>query len=234
MRRSFELAREEAAVIVVPSEVTAADCEAQGIDRGRIRVIPWGVEVAEIDDRQRDEVRRRLGLPDRFVLWVGTAEPRKNVDRLIAAHAAAETGLPLILAGPDGWGLDLATLIPTGADVRHIGELSAGDLPVVFDLADIFAFPSLLEGFGMPVLEAMAQGTAVITSRGTATEEVAGSAARLVDPESEQAIAGALAALVSDDARRSELGEAGRRRAATMSWDATAAALAAVYEEAAS
>lgn len=228
MTRGFELARDEAAAVIVPSEATARDCRAHGVDADRLTVIGWGVDPVAVADADRDRVRRTHDLPDGFVLWVGTAEPRKNLPALLRATAAA--ALPLVLVGPHGWGVDLPALLEANPHARHLGPVPAADLAVLYDLATIFAYPSLEEGFGMPVLEAMAQGTAVVTSGGTATAEVVGDAGRTVDPTDPAALTAALTGLADDPQGRAALAVAGRARAATMTWDHTAAATEAVYE----
>lgn len=230
--RAFELARRRADRVIVPSQTTADDCIAHGVVPERVRVVPWGVTPVDIDDRERERVRRRFDLPERFVLWVGTAEPRKNLRGLLAAHDRIGDDTPLVLVGPTGWGTDVdAMLAAASGSVRHIGRVDGDDLPVLYDLASVFVYPSLLEGFGMPVLEAMAQGTAVVTSAGTSTQEVVGDVGVAVDPTDVDAIASAMATLLEDDRQRAELGAAGRARAATMSWEATADAIADVYDE---
>ncbi|MEM9467141.1 MAG: glycosyltransferase family 1 protein [Actinomycetota bacterium] len=234
MTRGFEIARDEAALIAVPSEATAADCETHGVERERLRIVPWGATRTEVDDAARRRARELLDLPDRFALFLGTLEPRKNVARLLDAHAAAAPDLPLLIAGPDGWGVDGARLFDETAhgDARHIGHIAPDLLPAVLDLAAVLAYPSLMEGFGMPVLEAMAQGTAAITSASTATAEVAGDTGVLVDPLDTVAIGEALASVRDDPAVWEAHGRAGAERAARFTWDATGAALSAVYDEA--
>jgi glycosyltransferase involved in cell wall biosynthesis len=159
-----------------------------------------------------EDVRRRHDLPDRFVLALGTVEPRKNLPALLAAMRTVPE-LPLILAGPSGWGPELGEL-PPGS--RSIGFVDEADKPALLAAATVLAYPSLWEGFGLPVLEAMTQGTPVVTSAGTSTEEVAGGAAVLVDPRSVASIGdGIRRALVDAPSLR----EAGLRRAAQLSWD---------------
>ncbi len=232
MTRAFEIARDEAAVIAVPSEATAADCEAHGVERDRLRLVPWGATRTELDEPDRRRARETLDLPERYALFVGTFEPRKNVNRLLEAHRAATPELPLLLAGPDGWQVDVTTLLERAAPtVRHLGHVPAELLPAVYDLAAVLVYPSLMEGFGMPVLEAMAQGTAAITSATTATAEVASETGLLVDPEDPVAIGEALATVLDDPDGWTQRGRDAERRAARFTWAATGAALAAVYDE---
>lgn len=221
MTRGFELARSEAAMVMVPSRATAEDCVAHGISAERVALVPWGATPVMVSDQDRRRVRSAYDLPGDFVLWVGTAEPRKNLDTLVAAVARAGVDVPLVLAGPPGWGVDLDTLTRRPG-VRHIGEIPVDDLPVLFDLATVFALPSLLEGFGMPALEAMAQGTAVVTSAGTSTEEIVGPDGVVVDPLDTDGLAEAIARLLLDDSHRATVAENGSARAATMTWDRTA------------
>ncbi len=233
MTRSFELTRRDARIVLVPSQTTADDCVQHGIVPARIRVARWGVEPVSVSDEDRVEVAARHHLPSSFVLWVGTAEPRKNLRGLLAALRSTVHDVPLVLVGPEGWGVDIDDMIAaTSRLVLRLGKVSQSDLMVLYNLADVFVYPSLLEGFGMPVLEAMAQLTPVITSSGTATEEVAGGAAELVDPTDLEALAAAIDNVLDDGDRRRELVEAGRVRAADMTWDATADAIIAAYNEA--
>ncbi len=230
LTRAWELARREADRIVCPSSTTAQDCVAHGVEPGRVTVVPWGVRVPVVDEATRVGVRRRLGLPAEFLLWVGTTEPRKNLRGLLAAIDRTRTDLPLVLVGPEGWGADVADLLAgAGPRVLRLGRLPEDDLHAVYAAATVFVWPSLREGFGMPVLEAMAHGTPVVTSRDTATAEVAGDAGVLVDATDVDALASAVDGLVDDDDRRRRLAEAGRRRAAEFTWEACAEGLVRVY-----
>ncbi len=231
--RAWSVAVRRADRIVVPSEVVAGKVVAHGVDRERVEVIPWGVDQHVVDARQCHEVAHRLGLPDRFVLWVGTAEPRKNLPGLVEAmNSPALAEVPLVVAGPEGWGLDrAATLAPLGDRVMALGHLDRADLLAVYALATVFAYPSFDEGFGLPVLEAMVQGTPVVTSATTATEEVAGGAATIVDPLDADALARAIAALLDDEDGRNAASAAGRARAAAMTWARTAEHYVEVFDQ---
>lgn len=199
--------------------------------RERVRIAPEGVGPTflvnddEASTRARSE--RRDGL-----LFVGTLEPRKNLARILAAHSrlcrADADFPPLRLIGGKGWvdeGIERA--IATHSDPRRLerlGYCTTEALRAAYDRSLALVFPSLYEGFGLPVLEAMARGCPVITSRGTATEEVAGAAALLVDPVSTEEIEGAMARLVHDAGLRRELAARGRRRVREFSWDRCASA----------
>ncbi len=234
--RGTELARRHAQLILVPSEATAAECREHGFDPDRIRLVPWGVEAVPVAPEQIDEARRTRGLARPYVLFVGTMEPRKNLRGLIQAMALlAGREIDLVLVGPEGWNEDVATLLAaldgTGIGVHALGFLAPDELPPLFAGCAAFCFPSLREGFGMPVLEAMAHGAPVVTSSGTATAEVAGDDALLVDPEDHEAIAQAIARILDDPALGDELRARGRARAAAFTWERTAALTAAAYAE---
>ena len=227
LRRGLSLARRHARVVVVPSEATAQECRAAGFDDRRLRVVPWGHEAKPATPADVERVRAALGLPARYVLFVGTVEPRKNLARLARAwRRSVGPDVPLVLVGPAGWGEGA----PTGDGVVRAGFVPDADRDALYAGAAAVAYPSLREGFGLPVLEAMAQGAPVLTSSGTATAEVAGDAAVLVDPLDETAMAEALSALVADPG---DLGARARARAATFTWARCAEGYVAAYEEAA-
>ncbi len=223
--RSLRRIRERAALVLVSSAATAADCRTAGIDAARLRVVPLGVDVVRAAAGDVARVVARLALPERFVLFVGTIEPRKNLANLAAAVAMLDEPLPLIVAGGSGWGDVVAD--PPG-DVRFLGFVAPGDLAALYAAASVFCYPSLREGYGLPVLEAMAQGTPVVTSAGTSTEEVAGGAAELVDPRQPADIARGIAAALG---RRDELCRLGRARAESQTWARTAELTVAAYRE---
>ncbi|WP_421120533.1 glycosyltransferase family 4 protein [Aquihabitans daechungensis] len=234
--RGTELARRHAELILVPSEATAAECREHGFASDRIRLVPWGVDAAAVTAEQVDAARRARGLERPYVLFVGTMEPRKNLAGLIQAVALlAGREIDLVLVGPEGWNEDvsklLATLDGTGIGVHALGFLAPGELPPLFAGCAAFCFPSLREGFGMPVLEAMAHGAPVVTSSGTATAEVAGDDALLVEPEDHEAIAKAIARILDDPALADDLRARGRARAAAYTWERTADLTAAAYAE---
>ncbi|MEM9134034.1 MAG: glycosyltransferase family 1 protein [Actinomycetota bacterium] len=220
--RAWEAVRRHADRVVCPSRVVADECAGRGIAPERLSVVPWGVEPPQSTEADATAVRARFGLPDRFVLWVGTVEPRKNLPRLVEAMAA----LPeehLAVVGPDGWNVDGTDLLaPLGDRVHRLGRVSEHELSALYRAATVFVLPSVLEGFGLPVAEAMAHGTPVVTSAGTATEEVAGGAARLVDPADADALAAAIDAVTAEPDVTDRLVARGRERAAELTWAATA------------
>jgi glycosyltransferase involved in cell wall biosynthesis len=181
------------------------------------------------------EVRRHYGIERPYVLFCGTQEPRKNLPRVLEAfRRVAHPDLELVLAGPPGWKEDLSDgMASLEGLVRPLGFVPPDDLGALYAGASVVAYPSLGEGFGLPVLEAMAHGVPVVTSAGTATEEVAGDAALLVDPIDTDAIAGAIDRVLNDADLAESLGAAGKVRAASFSWDRSAELVAAVYAEAA-
>jgi glycosyltransferase involved in cell wall biosynthesis len=227
---------DDADVVLCPSRATIEDCAAAGIGRDRLRHVPWGMTVPDVTDDDVAAVRKRHGLGGRFVLSVGTLEPRKNLPRLVEAFArlgAEHHDVVLVVVGPDGWGGPVADVAARLGDrVRLTGFVPHRDLAALYRGASVVCYPSLWEGYGLPVAEAMGAGAPVVTSAGTATEElVAGGAGLAVDPRDVDAIAAAVASVLADDALADRLRAAGRDRAAATTWERTAAATIAAYEE---
>ena len=238
--RCLERVIAEASAIVVPSQATADDCIAAGIDAARLYVIPHGVRTRAVSDEQIGSFRATRGLARDYILWTGTREPRKNLLGLLRAFALLieehneehnDVGdLDLVLVGPVGWGDDAVErelLTRLGDRVHVTGRLDDDELAAAYSGARAFCFPSVWEGFGLPVLEAMAYGTPVVTSAGTCMAEVTGEAGLLADPSSPHEIADRLARAVGPE--HDELARAGRERARTFTWDACAAAHTEVY-----
>jgi glycosyltransferase involved in cell wall biosynthesis len=224
-KRSLELTKRHADLVLCCSQATMDDCLRAGINASRLRHVPLGVDIehATLDDVAR--VRALYRLPERYLLFVGTVEPRKNLSGLAQAIALLDEPVPLVVAGSEGWG-------DAGADLRDdvsfLGYVPNEDLWALYAGAMVFCYPSNLEGYGLPVLEAMAQGTPVVTSADTATEEAAGGAAVLVDPSDIGDIARGITEAIS---RRDELAALGRERASFATWDHTAELTAAAYRE---
>lgn len=230
-RRGFDLTLRDADLVVCPSEATRRDCIAHGLAPERVRVVPLGVHAEPADAASVEECKRRHGLNRPYVLWVGTIEPRKNLRGLIAAYRQLEADVDLVLVGPKGWNEDLDALLGDDRERVHVlGFVAVSDLPPLYAGAAAFCFPSLMEGFGFPVLEAMAQGTPVVTSAGTSTEELAAEAGILVDPSDAGSIAAGLAKAL-DEGRREALAAAGRQRAAGYTWERTGRLLVDAYRE---
>jgi glycosyltransferase involved in cell wall biosynthesis len=214
-RRIVPRVARAAARVIAVSEFTRGELvELLGVPYDRIRVIPNGVEGEFAPDGPSAD--------GDYVLAVGTLEPRKNLERLAAAARSAEVELRVV--GARGWG-DVRV---EGNGVRWLGEVPDAELARLYRGALCLAYPSLYEGFGIPVLEAMACGTPVVTSAGGATEEVAGGAAVLVDPLDPAAIAGGIEQAVG---RRDELRRRGLERAGRFTWADAARATEAVYRE---
>ncbi len=225
-----------AARVLALSETTKADLfRHYGVPPEKVRVVYPGLRegMGPVEDEGRvREVLARYGVRKPYFLYVGTLKPRKNLLRLVRAYARfapaeREGARPsLVLAGKPGWqhealareverlGLEEWVLFP--------GYIADADLPALYTGALAFVFPSLYEGFGLPLVEAMACGTPVIASRTSACGEVAGDAALLVDPLSEEEIAGALARIAQDAGLRAALAARGRERARAFSWERAA------------
>jgi glycosyltransferase involved in cell wall biosynthesis len=228
--RGLELALRDADLVLCPSEATKRDCLGAGWRPETVRVVPLGVAAPAATDAAVADARARYVLNKPYVLWTGTVEPRKNLPALLDAWASIDSDHDLVLVGPQGWNEDLGGRLNV-AGVRRLGFVPQPDLAPLYAGAAAFCFPSLTEGFGFPVLEAMSQGTPVVTSRGTSTEELAGDAAVLVDPRDTRSIAEGLRAVLEDEALARKLGDAGRERAARYSWATTAEDVANAYAE---
>jgi len=229
-RLTLPLAVRRAAGFICPSRATRSALEARfPSTRGRAEVIPHGVGGKYLETTASD-VARRNGIDGPYVLAVGTLEPRKNLVRLVRAFTSldesARGGCSLALAGLRGWSKDEVDRLTASDDpaVRILGYVPEEDLPGLYAEAQAFACPSLEEGFGLPVLEAMAAGCPVLTSDRSSLPEVAGDAAVLVDPTSERAIAAGLERLLNDAPLRADLGRRAHERAASFTWERTARA----------
>ncbi len=232
------IARRAAAVIAV-SEATRAEL----VERfprlaPRVRVIHEAASPAfrRIEDPvARASERSRLGIEGPFVLHVGTLKPHKNLPFLLEAmDRVREKGLPhgLVAVGrADAQGGPILEALRKRPYARHLGEVSDGDLASLYNLADAFVLPSLVEGFGLPVLEAMACGTPVLVSDRASLPEVAGDAARFFDPLRVDALSGLLYTVLENGELRRAMSSAGLARAERFSWEKAAAETLRVYDE---
>jgi glycosyltransferase involved in cell wall biosynthesis len=240
---------------VVPEAVAAADVVAAishatkqalithyNAPPAKITVIPCGVgqQFQRITDQTRlEEMRRKFELQNPLILSVGTLEPRKNHLGLIKAFSEAQashkSAAMLAIAGGKGWMYEetqqLVAELKLEHKVRFLGRVSEGELIALYSLADVFAFPSFFEGFGMPPLEAMACGSPVITSNTSSLPEVVGDAALLVDPHDVQAIAQAITEVLENEPLRDDLRQKGYVQAQRYTWSQAASKMLAVYQQ---
>ena len=220
-------------VIAISESTRRAAIDLYHLPPDRIQTIPLGVS-SHFRPVDPAAVRAKYHLPERFMLYVGTIEPRKNLTTLLEALPSATPPAPLVIAGKRGWLAErfFAQLKARGRQEQVLlpGYIPDADLPGLYSAARLFVFPSLYEGFGLPVLEAMACGTPVVCSNTSSLPEVAAEAALLVNPRDARALRLALERLWQDDVLHAELGAAGLARAAGFSWERTAQATLAVYE----
>ncbi len=228
-RRSCQKARR----IIAISQSTAHDLTATfGIPANKIDVAVPGVgeQFTPLPPAEVEEFRRRKELPDRFLLFVGTLEPRKNLPVLLRAYAqlppADRAAVPLVLAGGRGWMADEIFSTLEAQNLRGAvilpGYLPAEELPLWYNAAETFVYPSVFEGFGLPVAEALACGTPVLTSKVSSLPEAAGDSGLLLPPDQEDAWTAALARSIHDADWRAEAGARGRAHAARFTWAETA------------
>jgi glycosyltransferase involved in cell wall biosynthesis len=229
-----------AAAVITGSESTKRDLvELYDIPADKVTVTPYAADPVyrPMDPAEaRGAVSRRLGVPLPYILAVGVLQPRKNLPRLVRAYNRIAASIPhrLVLVGKDGWaGEELAEAVARcapGREPHFTGYVADADLPALYAGADLFVYPSLYEGFGIPPLEAMACGTPTLTGNTSSLPEVVGDAGLTVDPLDEAAIAAAMQRLLEDAALRARLSAAGIRQAAQFNWERTARETVAVYE----
>ena len=240
-RQGFAAAAKRARLVIAVSEFCADEVITYtAIPRDRIRVVPNGVDRVRASEEAVHKARSIYAIDDApYVFWAGTFQPRKNVRTLLDAFTRLERDATvphrLVLAGPPGWkpdDADAEVARELGDRVRLLGPVHREQLFPLFAGADLYAFPSRHEGFGIPVLEAMAQETPVLCSDIPALREVAGDAARFVSPDDIDGWVDALTDLLGDADARAALVAAGRARVANYSWERCARETAAVYREA--
>ena len=231
MRRGLRAIAERADVVVVPSRATERDCISHGFDASRMRVVPWG-SAPPLPPPGGGATRPELG--ERYVLFVGTTEPRKGLRVLADALVELDrSDVSLVLAGPSGWGdADGGRLAAVPGPVHTLGYVDRAELVALERGAAAVCIPSLAEGFGLPVLESLAAGAVVVTTADTACGEVAGDAATLVPAGDAAALADALARLLDDPSASDDLRARGPARAAEFTWAATADGVIDAYRHA--
>ena len=204
----------------------------------KVRVIPNGVEkkFRVLSRQEREEFRRKLGLPEKFILFVGTVEPRKNLTALVRAyHRLGLRDTRLVIAGGRGWLYDELfeelRRLNMGDRVVFTGYIPDEDLPGIYSCASVFAYPSVYEGFGFPPLEAMACGVPVITGDRSSLPEIVGDAGICVDPENVEALAGAVSGVLNDSRLSREMSARGIERAAGYTWEKCADETYKLYRE---
>ena len=226
--RQARHAAENSDIVIAVSAFTADQVSSLlGFERSHIRVIPHGVRQATLPDKK---------LREKIILSVGTLQKRKNIARLVDAFDELPRDWRLVLAGsPTGYGAnEILHRIENSRSrerIRVTGYLAAGELNALSKSASIFAFPSLDEGFGIPVLEAMAIGVPVVTSNRSALPEVTGDAALLIDPQQTEALQTALHDLIDSEELREKLSNAGLDRAGLFTWERAVRETYKVYEE---
>jgi len=230
----------QAVALIADSESTRQDAiRLVGVSPGKIFTVQLGVtqEFRPMRDNTiLQQARQKYHLPEHYLLYVGMIEPRKNLPTLLQAYAAVADQMPdhrLVVVGPKGWMveniLQQAGQLNISDKVYFTGYVEQVDLPLIYNMADVFIYPSVYEGFGLPVLEAMACGTPVITSNVSSMPEIIGDAGVLVTPNDSQALARSLLELINDPMERQRLSIRGLERAAAFTWKRTAEKTIAVY-----
>ena len=235
-RAGLRAAVRRADAIITPSRNTAEDLLSRTkVDPAKLHVVPLAASLG-IGNLDPDESLARLKVRTPYVLFVGTLEPRKNLVRLVRAYRrVAATGLPhaLVLAGPLGWNHDalMREIALRGpGEILLTGGVTDDELDALYRSADVLAYPSLYEGFGLPVLEALARGVPTITSTTSSLPETAGEAAIGVNPRSVREIAVAIERVLTEEDLADKLSLRGRHQAERFSWEETARLTIQVYE----
>lgn len=244
LRASVRHAMRASRLVLCPSEAVRAELEARfPRRRARVEAVPWGTPpLPELDPGEGAARRARLQLPESYVLGMGAGEPRKNHLRLLEAFALFKKGFGrkedtrLVLCGAEAGQCPVSEegcidRLGLTSYIRRIGYLDLRDMTAVYQGAIALAYPSLYEGFGLPVLEAMSLGVPVLCSGHGAMAEVAGDSALLADPASSESVANGLERLLSSAALREDLANRGRHRARLFRWDDTGAAHWRLYQE---
>ncbi|QEH66970.1 glycosyltransferase family 1 protein [Cellulosilyticum sp. ST5] len=245
IKRDLAYSLERPDKIITISEATKQDMiQHLRVDPSKIEVIYCGVDFKHFNEARNNSqsVREKYQLPDQYILYIGTLEPRKNIETLIEAFKRfkiegdkSNAEIKLVLAGKKGWLYEgiFKKIQELGLedDVVDLGYIDEIDKPALYQMAQCFVFPSIYEGFGIPVIEAMAAGTPVITTNVSSLPEVAGEAGLLVDPKDTIAIAESMYQLTTNEAKKQELIQKGYTQAQKFSWETSAEKLYRVYKE---
>ena len=233
--------------VIAISESTRRDAiRLLGLNADKVQTVYCGVDAffQPLDRQVIEAYRQRQGLPDTFILFLGTIEPRKNVEGVIDAYhqltqqwVASDGTLPnLVIGGARGWYYEevyrKVQQLELDSRVHFVGYVPAEDMALLYNAARAFIYPSFYEGFGLPVLEAMACGTAIVTSNTSSLPEVIGDAGLKVDPENTEQLGAALHQLLTDHEMREKFQAHARQRAAGFTWNRTAQDTVAVYRQA--
>ena len=238
----YKYAAERSDLILTISESAKSDIIKHfNVDEKKIEIVTPGIDLEKYlhnyTDIELENVRKKYKLPENYILYLGTIEPRKNIERTIKAFIKykkeVKDDLKFVIVGGKGWKYDnIMKLIESmGTDIILTGYIDEEDKIPIYKLAQLFAFPSLYEGFGMPVLEAMAAGVPVITSNVSSLPEVAGDAAILVNPLNEDEIFEAYKKILSDKKLQLEMIEKGLEQAKKFEWKESAKVLEQIYEK---
>jgi len=235
-------ARKAQGIIAISGSTKQDIVRLLGIAERKVSVVPCGVDdhFRPMKNQQvLDDFRRKRRLPEQMILFVGTIEPRKNLITLLRGYALLREKFqppPLVIGGPKGWHHQevffVAEQLGLQEDVLFPGYISQEELALWYNAAELFIYPTLYEGFGLPPLEAMACGTPVIISNTSSLPEVVGGAGILVSPESVEEIAEAMQRLLTDHSLRAEMRTRGLDRAREFSWHKAAQQTVKVYEQA--
>lgn len=236
MKRKLEIVKKESKLIIAVSESTKRDIvQLLGIPESRIRVIYEAANDIFNNKLTKDNlenVKEKYGIEGKYILAVGTREPRKNLQRVLEAHdllISKHPDIQLVIVGKYGWGEDQSSIINNQSSIKLLGYVPREDLPALYSGAEAFVYPSLYEGFGLPVLEAMASGCPVVTSNVSSLPEIAGDGAILVSPQKSDQIRDGIEEAIKN---RETLIAKGKKRARDFSWEKTAKETLNVYKEA--
>ena len=238
----YKYAAERSDLIITISESAKSDIIKHfNVDEKKIQIVTPGIDLQKYSynytDIELENIRKKYDLPKSYILYLGTIEPRKNIERIVKAFKnykkEVNDDLKLVIVGKKGWKYDdIMKLIESmRTDIIITGYIDEEDKIPIYKLAQIFVFPSLYEGFGMPVLEAMASGTPVVTSNISSMPEVAGDAGILVNPFNENEIFEAYKQILSNKKLQKEMIEKGLEQAKNFQWKKSVEVLEKVYEK---